>query len=270
MRRLASLLTLLVGACAREPIADPAPGSTLPDAGRASPDVAEVGDVAQDEVAQDRTGSDDSVAPPPDRSSPADSSAPDPDVGGPDLAPLDVFDVGRASDGRLSDRCGSLYRATIPVAIETIAADDAGNADATDARPMDVADGRDTDRILDADARDATFDEVCYALTEEFRAFVKQNNACTVASDCVIVFGVRSCSCSPRGIADGSGVGVASSASTAAENYVARWSAAGCESWGGLCDARPSDRVDCIQGKCVANQPNCYVPPPEPRPEPCQ
>jgi hypothetical protein len=273
MRRLASLLTLLVCACAREPSADPTSdaGPVMPDGARVSPDAPQV-----DDVAQDRTGPDDSAPPPPDVTSPADgadSSAPNADVGGPDLGSLDVFDVGRASDGRVSDRCGSLYRAAIPIAIETIAADDAGGVDATDARAMDVADVRDQDRRVDADAPDATLDQVCFALHAEFRAFVQQNNACDSASDCVFVVGVRDCSCYRRGIGEGSGSGVSASVSAEAQSYVARWSAAGCESWQSMClqDQRPSDSVECLQGKCWANSPpGCLPPLPEPRSEPCQ
>jgi hypothetical protein len=197
----------------------------------------------------------------------ADSTAPDIDADrrdvALDLARADTADDAGGFDQRVLDRCGSLHRAYVPWAQS---ADDA-SVDATDANGADVA--ADHDAKTDGDARDATWDEVCYALETEFRMFVQQNNACATDSDCFYVIGARDCSCHMRGIGDGSGSGVSVSARAEADRYVARWSAAGCESWSVTClrDVLPSDGVQCIGGKCYANSVFCIFPPP---PEPCQ
>lgn len=266
MRRLAAILMIL-GAC-REPSSDP-----VSDAG------ADHGGSIADAANDDSGSRTDVTAPSRDGAASSDVDSPDsnlPDIDADerdvtyDLASRDVVDAAGGFDQRVSDGCGSLYRAHVPYAMPAVDAADATNDDATDAHGADVV--ADIDATTDGDARDATLDDVCRSLELEFRSFVEQNNACGNTSDCFYVIGARDCSCHMRGIGYDSGSGVSVSARAEADRYVARWSAAGCESWSVTClrDILPSDGVQCIGGKCIANSVWCHFPPPEPRPEPCQ
>jgi hypothetical protein len=267
MRRGAAVLMVL--AACREPSSHPVSDAGA-DHGGSIADGANDGSGSKTDVtAPSRDG-----AAPPDVESP-DSTPPDIDADKRDvtfdLANSDIMDAAGGFDQRVSDGCGSLHRAHLPFAMSAVdAADATYGDDATDAHGADAT--VDLDANTDGDARDATLDEVCYSLETEFRTFVRQNNACVDASDCFYVIGARDCSCHMRGIGSDSGSGVSVSARAETESYIARWSAAGCESWSLSCvmDILPSDGVQCIGGKCVANQVWCHFPPPEPRPEPCQ
>jgi hypothetical protein len=176
---------------------------------------------------------------------------------------VDVFDVSvpdRAEDIRSKDRCSSSFYV---VSSRSVYAPAAGDAEAeryleggpiADARDV-ASDGRD----VDSSDGDAGLDEICLSLKGEFHAFVQQNRSCTVASDCMLVEGVRACDdCGylfGRGIGDGSGTAVATAARDQVQVFVDRWKAAGCEYWSGLCggDARPSENVGCTQGACWAD-----------------
>jgi hypothetical protein len=295
MRRAASFLIVLWTACSPESVTDggdsggPAPASdaALGDAApgdttsgdAASSDAApQVGDAANDAALSDISAVDQDAIAPPDI---ADTGQPAVDVGSSDVASVDRLDVGlptdaRATDAKLSDRCGraSLYTRLAPAANMSWA--DGGDLDVIDARVADTGDVRRFDARLDGDAPDADLDAVCGGLKTEWDAFVVQNNTCVNDWECVLVEGKRGCECPGdltffgQGIGDGGGSAILLTAQATAQTYVDRWKSAGCEQWDGVCvtDVAPASGVKCAAGRCEAIQRYCNLPPPQP--EPCQ